>query len=114
MLPQVPKVFQPMRSVPKNAPVFEAGELVDYWSQRHGQWIEATVVKRHCDTQGNAIGYDLDVKLCAEVGKIRKKIADPNVKKDPVGLCSLVTAALSEGWLSAEQLTGAVQTSGVL
>merc|ERR1719313_3283716 len=64
MLAQVPKVLQPavMRPV-KNAQTFELGEVVDYWSQRHGQWIEATVLKRHTDPRGDAIGYDLDVKL---------------------------------------------------
>merc|ERR1712194_200589 len=121
MLSQVPKVFQPMNverksHSPSSAQVFEHGELVDYWSQRHGQWIEATVLKRHSDAQGDTIGYDLDVKLCAEVGKIRKKIVEPNssTPKDAADLCDLVANALSEGWLSVEELTGAVKASGAL
>lgn len=89
MLQQVPKVFQPMPMSLRqacnlrDAPVFEAGELVDYWSQRHGQWIGATVLKHHTDGQGNTLSYDLDVKLCAEVCKIRKRSAAPTLPTRP-------------------------------
>merc|ERR1712178_396542 len=120
MLQQVPKVFQPMDprrlQAPSGPPVFEQGEAVDYWSQRHGQWIEATVIKRHCDAQGKASGYDLDVKLCAEVGKIRKKLVDTSMclPKDGNSLCDIVSTALREGWLTVDQLAGAVKSSGVL
>merc|ERR1712046_20906 len=94
--------------------VFEAGEVVDYWSQRHNSWIEAQVLKRHCDDQGKSLSYDLDVKLCAEVSKIRKKVVDPTFprRKEAAGLCSLITEGLSEGWLSLEDVIGAVQASG--
>merc|ERR1712146_251470 len=81
---------------------FKAGELVEYWSQRHGQWIEATVMKPNYDDYGNLSSYDLDVKSVADARKIRKKSIEtgPPRTKDPdaPGLRARITAGLNEGW----------------
>merc|ERR1711957_1110804 len=123
MLPQVPKVLQPLPNLPapwkpptdaqESSSVsqgsFAIGECVDYWSQRHAQWIMGKVLKRHVDPDGNIIGYDLDVKQGAETSKIRKRPADTtNMRGGSDDLCATVTRALSEGWLTVADLQVAV------
>eukprot|EP00928_Gymnodinium_smaydae_P070670 TRINITY_DN54460_c0_g1_i1.p1 TRINITY_DN54460_c0_g1~~TRINITY_DN54460_c0_g1_i1.p1 ORF type:complete len:829 (-),score=166.50 TRINITY_DN54460_c0_g1_i1:183-2669(-) len=50
---------------------FAVGETVSYWSETHGQWMEAKV-EAYCHDRDGAIVYDLDVKKGAQPSKMRK------------------------------------------
>jgi len=131
VLPLVPKVFQPLAvknvDLPKGeVPFYQVGERVEYWSERHNKWITAVVRKQHIDAHGKVLGYDLDVKLCAEVNKIRapENLDGSPIRRDdidqglglgknPQELCAAVTQALNEGWLSTTDVVDAIKASNV-
>mmetsp|Transcript_7874 Transcript_7874/g.18395 ORF Transcript_7874/g.18395 Transcript_7874/m.18395 type:complete len:934 (-) Transcript_7874:162-2963(-) len=71
------------REVDSREAAFEVNDKVSYWSDTHGQYMSATVVKKNLDSKGNTVSYDLDVKRNALASKMKKaSLQGPSVKPE--------------------------------
>lgn len=99
---------------------FSAGERVAYFSQSMQEWIDAVVVTAYRDAHGAVLFYDLDIKVGAMPGHIRReeflgrKAGDAHaveliMKYMPIkadrGLPGDLTKAMGDsGWISVMQV----------
>eukprot|EP00747_Dinoflagellata_sp_TGD_P213253 gnl/TRDRNA2_/TRDRNA2_86237_c0_seq1.p1 gnl/TRDRNA2_/TRDRNA2_86237_c0~~gnl/TRDRNA2_/TRDRNA2_86237_c0_seq1.p1 ORF type:complete len:743 (-),score=104.90 gnl/TRDRNA2_/TRDRNA2_86237_c0_seq1:379-2607(-) len=82
----LPEVSGTVGSTPNADYVFASGEKVGYWSETHGQWMDAVVIRIKSEGHnGTPPTYDLDVKRGASAAKMqrRKMHIQPQAVPDP-------------------------------